>query len=77
MFVLRQHESGTPVAEIVRKLGFTTQTFDRWKKKFAGLEVAEVWRIEEEDRKLKQAGGRTEPGQEHAAGRPGKRAVRG
>jgi putative transposase len=56
-FALRQHESGTVVAEIVRKMGITEQTFYRWKKKYAGLGVAEVRRLkqlEEENRKLKQ-----------------------
>ncbi len=56
-FALRQQESGTAVAEIVRKMGITEQTFDRWKKKFAGMGVAEVRRLkqlEEENRKLKQ-----------------------
>ena len=56
-FALRQHESGTPVGEIVRKLGISEQTFYRWKKKFAGMGVAEVRRLkqlEEENGKLKQ-----------------------
>lgn len=55
--VLRQAESGTSVTEIVRKLGVSEQTFYRWKRKFAGLGVAEVRRlkqVEEENRKLKQ-----------------------
>lgn len=45
------------MAEITRKLGVSEQTFYRWKKKFAGLGVAEVRRLrqlEEENRKLKQ-----------------------
>ena len=45
-FALRQAESGTPVSEIVRKMGVSEQTFYRWKKKFAGLGVAEVRRLE-------------------------------
>lgn len=56
-FALRQAESGTPVAEITRKMGIAEQTFYRWKKKFAGMGVAEVRRLkqlEEENRKLKQ-----------------------
>ncbi|QDT38378.1 Transposase [Stratiformator vulcanicus] len=56
-FALRQHESGTTVAEIVRKLGVSEQTFYRWKKKFAGMGVAEVRKLkqlEEENGKLKQ-----------------------
>ena len=56
-FALRQQESGTPVVEVVRKLGITEQTFYRWKKKYAGLGVAEVRRLrqlEDENKKLKQ-----------------------
>jgi putative transposase len=56
-FALRQHEGGTPVAEILRKLSVSEQTFYRWKKKYAGLGVAEVRRLkqlEEENQKLKQ-----------------------
>jgi putative transposase len=56
-FALRQAESGTSVAEIIRELGISEQTFYRWKKRFAGLGIAELRRlriIEEENRKLKQ-----------------------
>ena len=56
-FALRQHESGTSVADIVRKLGISEQTFYRWKKKYDALGVAELRRLkqlEEENRKLKQ-----------------------
>ncbi len=45
------------VEEVCRKLGISQQTFYRWKKKFAGLGVAEVRRLkqlEDENRKLKQ-----------------------
>ena len=57
VYALRQAESGTPVLEVCRKLGVTEQTFYRWKRKFAGLGVAEVRRLkqlEEENHKLKQ-----------------------
>ena len=56
-FALRQTESGTPIVEVCRKMGISEQTFFRWKKKFAGMGVAEVRRLkqlEEENRKLKQ-----------------------
>ncbi len=56
-FALRQHDGGTAVAEIIRKLGVSEQTFYRWKKKYAGLSIAELRRLkqlEEENRKLKQ-----------------------
>jgi len=57
VFALQQADSGTPVAEIVRKMGVSEATFYRWKKKFAGLGVAEIRRLkqlEEENRKLKR-----------------------
>ena len=56
-FALRQAESGTSVPEVCRKMGVAEQTFYRWKKRFAGMGVAEVRRLrvlEEENRKLKQ-----------------------
>ena len=56
-FALRQAESGTSVAEIIRKMGISEVTFYRWKKKFAGLGVAELRRLkqlEDENRRLKR-----------------------
>lgn len=56
-YSLRQAESGVPIEEITRKMGVTQATFYRWKKKFAGMGVAEVRRLkqlEEENKKLKQ-----------------------
>jgi hypothetical protein len=43
-FGLGQAESGTSVAEIIRKLGISEQTFYRWQKRFAGLGIAELRR---------------------------------
>lgn len=61
VYALRQAEMGTPVADVCRKLGISEQTFAQrapgWKKKFAGMGVAELRRLrqlEEENRKLKQ-----------------------
>jgi len=56
-YALRQAETGTPVADICRKLGVSEQTFYRWQKKFAGMGIAELRRLrqlEEENRTLKQ-----------------------
>ena len=56
-FVLRQAETGTAVAEVIRKMGISEQTFYRWKKQYGGLGVTELRRLkqlEEENRKLKQ-----------------------
>jgi putative transposase len=35
-FALRQAGSGTPVAELVHKMGISEQTFYPWKMQFAG-----------------------------------------
>ena len=54
---LRQAEGGASVREVCRKMGVSEQTFYRWKKKFAGMGVAEVRRLkqlEDENRRLKQ-----------------------
>ena len=62
-FALRQAEGGASVREVCRKMGVSEQTFYRWKKKFAGMGVAEVRRLkqlEDENRrfKLRRAGWR-------------------
>jgi putative transposase len=56
-YALKQAEQGTPVAEVIRKMGITEQTYYRWKKKYGGLGMSELRRLkqlEEENRKLKQ-----------------------
>ncbi len=56
-FALRQAASGTSAAEICRKMGVSEPTFYAWKKKYAGLDVAEIRRLkqlEDENRRLKQ-----------------------
>jgi putative transposase len=57
VLALRQAEAGTPVAEVVRKLGITEATFYRWKKKYGALGVAELRELKElreENRRLKR-----------------------
>src|SRR6266852_2122898 len=56
-FALRQAETGTPVAEVVRKMGISEQTFYRWRKQYARMGLREIRRLkqlEEENRKRKQ-----------------------
>ena len=56
-YALQQAEYGTPVAEVIRKMGVTEQTFYRWKKKYSGMTSSEVRRLkqlEEENRRLKR-----------------------
>jgi len=52
-FALRQAETGTPVKEVIRKMGIAEQTFYRWKRLYGGLGPSEVRRLkqlEEENR---------------------------
>jgi putative transposase len=54
---LRQAEQGTTAAEVCRKLGVSEATFYAWKKRYAGMGVAELRRVrqlEDENRRLKQ-----------------------
>ena len=54
---LRQVEQGTPAMEVCRKLGVSETTFYLWKKRYAGMGVAELRRVkqlEDENRRLKQ-----------------------
>jgi putative transposase len=56
-FALRQTETGTPVKEVLRKMGISEQTFYRWKRLYGGLgpsEVRHLKQLEEENRRLKQ-----------------------
>ena len=53
---LREAETGTPVAQVCRKMGMSEQSFYRWKKKFMGMGIAELRRLrqlEEENLKLR------------------------
>ncbi len=56
-FALKQAETGTPVAEVIRRMGISEQTFYRWKKVYGGLGVGEQRRLkqlEDENRQLNQ-----------------------
>jgi putative transposase len=56
-YALKQAETGTPVAEVIRRMGIAQQTFYRWKKKYEDLppsDVKKLRQLEEENRRLKQ-----------------------
>jgi putative transposase len=56
-FALRQAETGTPVQEVIRKMGISEQTFYRWEKLYGDLGLSEVRglkQLEDENRRLKQ-----------------------
>lgn len=55
--VLQQAELGLPVADLIRQVGISEQTFYRWKKQYAGLEsdqVRELKQVVEENARLKR-----------------------
>jgi len=56
-FELKQAETGTPVKEVIRKMGISEQTFYRWKKQYGGLmpsDLKKIKQLEEENRQLKK-----------------------
>lgn len=56
-YAIRQVDSGTPVGDVCRNLGISEQTFYRWKRRYAGMDVTEMRRLrllEDENHKLKQ-----------------------
>jgi putative transposase len=41
-FALGQAETGTPPAEVIRRMGISRQTFYRWKKQYGQMDVDEI-----------------------------------
>jgi putative transposase len=55
--VLKQADLGLPVADLIRQIGISEQTFYRWKKQYAGLEsdqVREFKQLADENSRLKR-----------------------
>jgi len=55
--VLKQAEAVVAVAELIRKVGISEQTFYRWKKAYGSLEVDEVRQVrqlQDENARLKK-----------------------
>ena len=54
---LKQAELGMPVAEVIRQLGITEQTYYRWKKQYAGMQsdqIKELKQLQDENNRLKK-----------------------
>jgi putative transposase len=45
--ILKEHEAGAKVVDLVRQHGISEQSFYRWKSKFGGMEVSEAKRLRE------------------------------
>jgi putative transposase len=55
--ILREAEGAESAREVVRRHGITEQTFYRWKKVYAGMEVADIRKLkamQEENMRLKR-----------------------
>ena len=55
--ILREQETGVPVADLCRKHGLSSPTFYKWKAKYGGMDVSEARRLralEDENAKLKR-----------------------
>ena len=55
--VVKQAELGLPVADLIRQVGISEQTFYRWKKQYAGLQsdqVRELKQLQDENARLKK-----------------------
>ena len=55
--ILKEAESGVPVADLLRRHGISRTTFFKWRSKYAGASVADVKRLRElegENAKLKR-----------------------
>jgi len=56
--ILRAHQAGEKVADLLRRHGISENTFYRWKSKYEGLDRSAIQRLhqlEMENRRLKQA----------------------
>lgn len=55
--VLKQAELGLPIADLVRQVGISEQTYYRWKKQYSGLQTdqaRELKHLQEENARLKK-----------------------
>ena len=47
MSILKQAESGTPVATLCREHGMSSATFYKWKAKYGGMDISMMTRLKE------------------------------
>ncbi len=55
--ILREHAGGVTAKEVIRRHGMSLDTFYRWKRKYSGVDRAELQRLkalEDENRRLKR-----------------------
>ena len=55
--ILRQADSGVPVAELCREHGMSTASFYKWRAKYGGMDasmISQMKSLEDENRRLKR-----------------------
>ena len=55
--ILQEHQGGVTAKEVIRRHGISLDTFYRWKRKYSGVDKAELQRLkalEDENRRLKR-----------------------
>lgn len=55
--ILQEHQGGVTAKEVIRRHGLSLDTFYRWKRKYSGVDKAELQRLkalEDENRRLKR-----------------------
>jgi putative transposase len=55
--ILKQADSGVPVAELCRQHGMSSATFYKWRSKYGGMDasmISEKKALEDENRRLKR-----------------------
>ena len=55
--ILKQAESGVPVAELCREHGMSSASFYKWRSKYGGMDasmMSQMKSLEEENRRLKR-----------------------
>jgi len=55
--ILREQEAGAKTADVCRKHGVSSATFNKWKAKFGGMDVSDARRLralEDENARLKK-----------------------
>lgn len=50
--ILKEADSGIPVAEVLRNHGVSAATFYKWRSKYGGLEASDLKRIKELEQQL-------------------------
>ena len=52
--ILKEAESGLPMADLLRTHGISSATFYKWRSKYGGLDASELKRVKELEQQLSE-----------------------